>query len=226
MNRLGTYYGFINEDQEPSGPMIKWTLNRDSEENSIVASGTRYYSGHHEIYTITGTTGLLEGGKMQVDLKVAYMPNWRTTNLAGHFNLEENSIKGTITTSEGAQGEFVFKRHPDFVRFYPAPSIIDAKERWKFAMKVIRNRIQRESWNPSYILKRIKDGKRYMDLAIRRDHYGRKLDENENDEYDRLFSSLYESDVRFYASLIKIKLGKVPIQYVDSCLQGSRSALI
>jgi len=221
MNRLGTYYGFIYEDQVPFGPMIKLTLNRGSADNSVVASGTHYHSGYHKTYTITGTTGLLEGGKMRVDLKIVYTSQWLDVNLAGHFDPEENSLKGTMT-SDGNRGEFVFKRDPDFVRFYPAPSLIDARERWEFATTAVLDRIRRESWSPLYILKRIKDGKRYMDLAIRDDHYGRKLNEDEDDEYTTLFSSLYENDVRFYASLINIKLGKVPIQCVDSHLWGSR----
>ena len=214
MNRLGTYYGFIYEDQEPLGPMIKWTLNRGSGENSITASGTHYHSGFHKTYTITGTTGPLEGGKMRVDLKVNYESMWLGIRLTGYFDSEENSLKGTITMSDGGPGEFVFKRDPDFVRLYPAPSVIDAEERWKFATTVILDRIRQESWSPSHILKRIKNGKRYMELAIRDDYYGQVLDDDEFDEYNELLSSLYESDARFYASLINIKLSNVPIQYV------------
>ena len=152
---------------------------------------------------------------MQVDMTVEYMATWSHLALAGYFDPEENSIKGTLTFSDGIPGEFVFKRNPDFVRLYPAPSIIDARARWRFATKVILDRIQRRSWSPSYILKRIKDRKRYMDLSLRYDYYGKKFDGDESDEYKDLVSSLYETDARFYASLINIKLSKVPIQYVD-----------
>ena len=219
MNRLGSYYGFIYEDQVPFGPMKKLTLNRGNEENSIVASGTHYDWGYHKTYTITGTAGPLEGGKMPVDLKINHASMWLDIRLTGYFDPEENSLRGTMTMSDGGSGEFVFKRGPDFVRLYPAPSIIDARERWKFATTVILDRIRRESWSPSYILKRIKDGKRYMELVIRDEYYGKELDDDhEYDEYCGLVSSLYESDARFYASLINIKLSKVPIQYVDNHL--------
>jgi len=226
MNRLGTYYGFVYEDQVPFGPMKMWTLNRGNEENSIVASGTHYDWGRYKTYTIAGTTGPLEGGKMPVDLKTKFASMWVDIRLTGYFDPEENSIKGTVTMSDGGLGEFVLKRHPDLVRFYPAPSTISARVRWKFAKTVILDRIRRESWSPSHILKRIRDGKRYMELAIREEYYGKKLDDDEYDEYCGLFPSLYESDARFYASLIKIKLSKTPIQYVDNYLYGSRSALI
>ena len=225
MNRLGTYYGFVYEDQVPFGPMKMWTLNRGDEENSIVASGTHYDWGRYKTYTITGTAGPLEGGKIPVDLKTQYASMWLDIRLTGYFDPEENSIKGTVTMSDGRSGEFVLKRHPGLVRFHPAPSAINAGVRWKFAKTVILDRIRRESWSPSHILKRIRDGKRYMELAIRDEYYGKKLDDDEYDEYCGLFPSLYESDARFYASLIKIKLSKTPIQYVDNYLYGSRSAL-
>ena len=216
MDSLGTYYGFIYEDLDPLGPMIKWTLNRGTEENSIAASGTNYHWGYHKTYTLTGTTGPAEAGKIRVDLKINYASMWLSINMTGYFDLVENSLRGTMTMSNGALGEFVFKRDPDFVRLYPAPSTIDARARWKFATKVILDRLQRQSWSPSYILKRIKDGKRYMQLAIRDEYYGKNLDSDETDEYKDLLSSLYESDARFYASLINIELSKVPIQYVDN----------
>lgn len=203
-----------------------WTLNRGDEENSIVASGTHYDWGRYKTYTITGATGALEGGKMAVELETKFASRWVDITLMGYFDPEENSIKGTVTMSDGRSGEFVLKRHPDLVRFYPAPSAINAGVRWKFAKTVILDHIRRESWSPSRILKRIRDGKRYMELAIRDEYCGKKLDDDEYDEYCGLFPSLYESDVRFHASLIKIKLSKTPIQYVDNYLHGSLSTLI
>jgi len=192
-----------------------WTINRGSEEGSITASGTHYRSGYHKVFDLTGTTGALEGGKMQVYLTIDYVTTWGGLAMEGYFDSEENSLKGTLTFSDDTPGEFVFKRHPDFIRLYPAPSTIDARTRWKFATTVILDRIRRQSWSPSYILKRIEGGKRYMDLSLRFEYYGKKLEGDELDEYHGLVSSLYDTDARFYASLINIKLSKVPIQCVD-----------
>ena len=196
--------------------MIMLTLSRGSEENSITASGTHYRSGYHKTYTLTGTTGTLEDGQIKVDMTVEYAATWGGLAMAGYFDPGENSIKGTLTFSDGTPGEFVFKRNPDFVRLYPAPSTIDAQTRWKFATKVVLDRIQRRSWSPSYILNRIKDGKRYVDLSLRYEYYGKRLDDDESNEYYALISSFYEADARFYTSLINIKLSKVPIQYVNN----------
>ena len=221
MGRLGTYYGFLYQDEKPFGPMIKWTLNRGSEENLIVASGTNYNGGYQKTYTLTGTTGPVEGGKMRVDLKINYASMWLSISMTGYFDFAENSLRGTMTKSNGTPGEFVFKREPDFIRLYPAPSTNGAGARWKFATTAVLDRIRQQSWSPSYILKRIKDGKRYMKLAIRDKYHGKKLNGDETDEYNRLLSSLYESDARFYASLINIELSKVPIQYVDHRIYAS-----
>ena len=152
---------------------------------------------------------------MRVDMMVGYAAIWPDVTMKGHFDPEENSIKGTMTMSDGTEGEFLFKRDPDFVRLYPAPSTVDARERWKFATTVVLDRIRRQLWSPTYILKRIKDGKRYMELALRYEYYGKELDDDEEDEYHSLLSSLYEADARFYSSLINIKLSKIPIQYVN-----------
>ena len=220
VNRLGMYYGFVYANYRLLGPMMKLTLDRGSEEDSIVASGAHYFSGYQKTYTLTGTTGALESGKIRVDLKISYRAMWSEISMAGYFDLEENSIRGTLAMSNGNQGEFVFKRDPDLVRLYPVPSTIDAKARWRFATTVILDRIRRQSWSPSYILKRIRDGKRYMELAIRASYYGKLVEDDELDEYYDLLASLYEADSRFYFSLINIKLSKVPIQYVNGCLWG------
>lgn len=220
-DRLGTYYGFIYEDEEPMGPMIKWTLHRGCEENSIVASGANYRWGFRKTYTLTGKSGPVEDGKMPVDLKINYASMWLSISMKGYFDLAENSLRGTMAMSDGTPGEFVFKRDPEFVRLYPAPSKINAGARWKFATTAILDNIRQKSWSPSYILKRIKDGKRYMKLAIRDEYYGKNLNDNETKEYNALLSSLYESDARFYASLINIELSKIPIQYVANRLYVS-----
>ena len=216
MNRLGTYHGFIYLDNNPLGPMRDLTLNRGSGENSIVASGTHYQSGYHKVYTLTGTTGPPEDGKVPMDLKIGYSTGWQEITTTGHFDPEENSLRGTVTWEDGSLGEFVFKRDSESVRFYPAPYTINARARWKFATTVILDRIRQQSWSRSYVLKRIRDGKRYIELALRDEYYGKRLDDDEKGEYCDLLSSLDEADARFYASRIRIKLTEATIQYVDN----------
>jgi len=198
-------------DQSGAGPST-----RDGGENSVVASGTPYDSRDHGAYTLTGTTRPVEGGKIPVNLRMEYSKGWRYITMTGHFDIAENSLKGTFTWRDGWSGEFVFKRDPDLVRFYPAPCTIDARARWKFATGAVLDRIRQESWSTSYILKRIKDWKCYVELGLKDQRMD--LEDDERGEYRSLLSSLREADVQFYASRINAKLGEVIIQYVDGRL--------
>ena len=215
--RLGTWYGFMYLNGRPANPVITLILTRGSDENSLAASGTHYRAGFHKTFTVTGKSGTPEeGGKIPVELKFVYVAIWLDANLTGKFDPEERSLRGTIKFGSGtATGDFVFKRDPNFVRFYPSPSTITARKRWEFAIAAVLDRIRRESWSPACILRRIKDGKRYMELSIRQNHYGKYLDDDEEKEYYNLYSSFLAGDARFYASLITMKLAAVPIQYVD-----------
>ena len=194
-------------------PMIKFTFGKAEDENTFTAAGTHYRSGMYKNYKITGKwSPPSEDGKVPVELKIVYISTWADIELTGVFDPEENSLRGTmLIPNDGATGEFVFKRDPELVRFYPAPSVINAKKRWEFATTSVLDRIRRESWSPLCILKRIKDGKRYMELAFRLNYYGRDLTPDEITEFLALFPVLYEADTRFYASLISIELGRTPI---------------
>ena len=216
--RFGTWYGFMYTDGIPSNPLITLTLTRGEGENTITASGTHYRGGYYKTFTVTGKSGAPEeDGTIPVDLKFVYVAIWLDAELTGKFDPEEKSLRGTLKLGSGltvTTGDFVFKRNPDFVRFYPSPSTVTARKRWEFATKAVLDKIRRHSWSPTYILQRIKDGKKYMEMSIRQNHFGRDLNADEEKEYYQLFTGLLAGDARFYASLITIKLAAVPIQYV------------
>ena len=194
-------------------PMIKFVFNKGEDENTIVAAGSHYRTGDHKTYKITGKwSPPSEDGKIPVELKIVYATTWFDIELTGMFDPEENSLRGSmLIPTDGATGEFVFKRDPDLIRFYPAPSVINARKRWEFATTLVLDRIRRNTWSPTYILKRIKDGKRYMKLSLGLKYYGRDLTADETTEFLALFPALYEADTRFYASLINLDLSKIPI---------------
>ena len=196
--------------------MITLTLSRGEGGNSLTASGTHYRSGYHKTFTVTGKFGAAEeDGKVPIELKFVYVAIWLDTELTGKFDPEEKSLRGTLKLgSGGITGDFVFKRSPDFVRFYPSPSTITARKRWEFATAAVLDKIRRDSWSPTYILQRIEDGKKYMEMGIREDYYGKDLTAEEQNGYYKLFLALLAGDARFYASLITIKLASIPIQYV------------
>jgi len=194
-------------------PMIKFTFSEGEDENVFVAAGTHYQSGRHKNYKITGKRSPpSEDGRIPVELKIVYITTYAYIELTGVFDPEENSLRGTVLIpTDGATGEFVFKRDPDFVRFYPAPSVINARKRWEFATTSVLDSVRRKAWSLKCIIQRIKDGKRYMKLSFGLHYYGRDLTGDEAEEFLALFPVLYEADTRFYASLININLGKTPI---------------
>jgi len=193
--------------------VITLTLTPGEGENSLAASGTHYRAADHKIFTVTGKFGTPEeDGKIPVEFKFVYAAIYVGVDLKGKFDPEENSLRGTFKlSSRPVAGDFVFKRSPDFVRFYPSPSIMTPRKMWEFAIMAVLDKIRRDSWSPRYLLQRIKDGKKYVELSIRANHYGRDLDADEQQEYSRLFSTLLAGDGRFYACLIETKLAAVPI---------------
>jgi hypothetical protein len=213
---LGTWYGFTYRDGVPKNPMITLTLTRGRSENSLAASGKHYRSGHHKTFTVTGKSGTPEeDGMIPVDLKFVYVAIWVDAELTGKFDPEERSLRGMLRLGCGTHiGDFVFKRSPEFVRFYPSPSTITARKRWEFATTAVLDRIRRDSWSLAYALQRLRDGKKYMKMSIRRDYYGKRLTADEEKEYHQLFSTLLAGDARFYASMIIAEIEAVPIQYV------------
>lgn len=196
---------------QPTDPMVKLTLIKGDEGNAFTSTGVHYRCGQFINYKIIGKLSPpSEDGKIPVELKIVYTSR-ANFELTGVFDPEENSLRGTMRIPAcKVTGEFVFKRDPDFVRLYPAPSVISARKRWEFATTAVLGRIRREAWSPAYVLKRIRDGKRYKDLSLRA-YYGRTLDEDGLAEFLSLFSALYEADARFYASLIRINLSKTTI---------------
>ena len=197
----------------PAYPMIRFTFSRGEGENVFVAAGAHYPSNKYENYTITGNWGPpSEDGKIPVELKMAYKTaDWADAKLEGVFDPDENTLRGIVViVPDELTGEFVFKRDPDFVRFYPAPSVINARKRWEFATTSVLDGVRQKAWSTRRILKKIRDGKRYMYLALR-GYYGKGWREEEAEEFVNLFPGLYEADAQLYASLINIEVVKTPI---------------
>ena len=201
------------EFEQPMDPMIKFTFSKGEDENTFVAVGAHYRHTAMYDYKITGKWSTpSDDGKIPVELKIVYTTMWADMELTGDFDPEENSLRGiSFIPAYSVTAHFVFKRDPDCVRFYSSPSFMDARKRWEFATALVLDCIRRRAWSPVRILKRIKDGKQYMNFVLRRDYYGRDLSADESAEFHALIPVLYEADVRFYTSLINFNLSRTPI---------------
>ena len=195
--------------------MLKFALDRGEGEHTFVGAGSFYQiaSCGYVDYKISGGWGPpSEDGKTPVMLNMTFgasTSRWNNMDLRGVFDPEENSLRGiaTFPDSRGEKdaAEVVFKRDPDFVRWYPAPATIDGRKRWRFATRSVLDRFRRQTWSPKRISKRIKDGKRYMELVLGQ-HHGKNLNGDELDEFLDLVPGIYEADATFYASLMNINL--------------------
>ena len=194
--------------------MMKFSLSEGEGERTFVAAGA-HYKITYENYQITGTWGpSSEDGKIPVELKISYyFKDWLDVDLKGVFDPVESSLRGT-TTSMGTEGEFVFKRDSDLVRFCSAPSVTDARKRWEFVKILTLDRVRRQAWSSKQILKGIKDRRRFIELTLK-DYYGRFMTWDEMLESAALSFGLREEDVRVCASIINIRLSKtVQFSYV------------
>jgi hypothetical protein len=198
------YYGFIYEGARAGNPMVKFTFIKGEGEDTFVAAGAYYENGRYWDYKIAGNwSPPLEDGKIPVKMKMdEYIV------LEGTFDPEENSMRGETTESFGIPRVFVLKRDQDFVRFYPAPCVVNARARWEFATTSVLDRIRQRAWSSKRILKKMKDRRRLTELTLR-EHCGRPLRKEERDELSTFSPGLYESDTQFYCSLINLHLKKI-----------------
>ena len=182
--------------------MMKFTLSKGEEERTFLAAGAHYRFCWYENYCITGTWGPpSENGKIPVELKITYRnQGWFNIDVKGVFDPEENTLRGT-TTSEEFQNELVFKRDPDLVRLCPGPRrTTDARDRWGFVKTVILDRVRRQAWSSKQILEKLKDRNRFIEMTLKPLEGLVTMDE--------LNFGLREEDVRFYASIMNVRLSK------------------
>ena len=218
--------------------MMKFSLSKSEGGYTFLAAGAHYRYFSYESYQITGTWGLpSEDGKIPVEIKITYCgKSWLDiVGLKGVFDPEESSLKGAAASNTIFPEEFVFKRNPDFVRLYPAPSAINALERWVFVKTSIMDRVRRQAWSSKRILKKLKDRKRFIELSVKLcDSTVMSRDEDEAEEYEALTFHLCVDDLQFCASIINVRLSKtirfpyvtVPESYSLSILTISNALLI
>ena len=210
-NSLGVYYGFIYSNGEPEEPMFKLTFSKGEGGQTFVAAGSHYRNGLHRNYELTGNwSPPLEDGKIPVELEITYATTDTNIELSGVFDPEENSLRGTVGSAWHLAREFVFKRDPEFVRFYPAPFITDAGERWKFAITSVLDRVRRQAWSSERIFKWIKDLKRFMEITVMRSR-GKNMSMLVESGYRAILPGLYEAEAELCASLINTNMSKTTL---------------
>lgn len=185
--------------------MVGFTLTKGEGERTCVATGVHHREAYYSEYEITGNwSPPSEDTKTPIELKITYKTApWSDVELKGVFDPEENSLRGSAVMMWHGTLEFVFKRDQDLIRFYPAPSATNARARWGFATTLVLDRVRREAWSSQRIFQRIRDRKLFTKIA-RRPH-GRPWANDEWKEAADLKRRLYEADVQFSNSVMKVE---------------------
>lgn len=147
-------------------------------------------------------------------------------NFDGKLDVEEGTIRGTWTSFD-LNGDFIFKREVDLIRYCRPPVLFrgdpagscPGRIRWEYAKTLVLYTVRRKLWSKQFILDRLRAKNRYIDLSIRLCHFGKTLTLPERSEIQNLFESLDPADVRLYTSLIKLRILRASTQvYVHPLL--------
>jgi hypothetical protein len=192
--------------------MITFTVSKGAGERELVGDTKGYIHGEHKEEKFIGNWSPPSGdGRISIELEVTVdTMGPALIKLKGFFNPEDQSFRGEVVlSSDEGIGEFVFKRDADFLRFYPAPSEVNAHTSWEFAMRSVLYRVGRRAWSAERILHRIDVGKRFMELLLKF-HCGMGTQDDEKAYHDLSFG-FDEEDVQFYDFMVKASLGKTVI---------------
>lgn len=184
--------------------MIKFTFGEGEDERTFVATG----DGRYKDCKISGKWHTpREESVIQVTLNITHITTdkW-DTELRGVFDREYGTLKGTMAMPFlRIEGEFVFKRNPESVRFCPSPSTADGPKRLKFAgTSVLELGHKNLPWSPKQITDHVRGRFRLLELTFW-EHYRRSLTDAEMEELSDLYSHLDEEDIRL-CSLLEMNI--------------------
>jgi Vacuolar sorting-associated protein 13, extended-chorein len=214
---LGPWHGFTYEQGEtiPSDGMTSMDFSLDKvtdNELHFQTSGRANDSNFTVVGKCTpGDTESLINLSWTQTFPVRYSPSyWQ-----GKWDESTDTITGTSGSEADADEHsliFILKRTaPEYLRFRPSPEDfqedkVDAL--WTYACSAIRDQVRRKFMSWEYLEARRDNRKRFIELYIRDNAFGRDLDEEEDEELDELRASFTTADSRFYHSLAEYQIRK------------------
>jgi hypothetical protein len=128
-----------------------------------------------------------------------------------YFSGTWDASSGHLTGNWGINEEIeppyllVYRRtSPNDLCFLPPPRSFEAtrtKALWRFALDAVRHRVRRDMWCWDYFRERRNNRLQFVDLSIRRSHFGKPLSAEEDETFSRLQQRLTPPDIVFYLSL-------------------------
>jgi len=160
-------------------------------------------------FTLTGQYNATQEEANPISFIVECPAPYEYRKFEGHLSDDLSMLSGTWDISGGISGCFVLSRHsPELLLRRPSPLVAPPEKiraLWKFALSVIEDRVNKQTWSWTYFSKRRNMRKRYLDLQFRT-YYGRPLDAEEELELKQRRQSLLPADARFYNSICEQRL--------------------
>ncbi|GJJ12736.1 hypothetical protein Clacol_006981 [Clathrus columnatus] len=226
---LGTWNGYIfNGAVTTSGMIIFILYPKNSEANTgeFMASGR----SNSTEWSLVGSCKTTDDPNVIGITLVRKFPNrYAPQEWEGQIDLERGTFSGQLkgVSQENwsqAYSFFFSRRSADVLCFRPAPVTLGARENkpsllWRFAINAVINRVRQESWHWSYFAERRKTRKRFIELFIRNDSFGKPLNEVELEEFRGLLLRMCATDSRYYHSLAlhEIRVTVTHGAYCDNC---------
>lgn len=209
-------------------PKFSFIIKRNSVENSIDATGAMHIGGYRAAFDLDGYSPPEVNGIVTMNFRLKFSSLLPEMNFDGKLDVEERTIRGTWTSSD-LNGDFVFKREVDLIRYYRPPALFHGdpsgyrpgRIRWEYAKTWVQYTVRRKLWSKQFFLDRLEAKNRYIDLSIRVYHFGKALTLPEQVEMQTLHRFLDPADVRLYTSLINARILRTSTHmYVNPLLQG------
>jgi hypothetical protein len=199
----------------------------------LIANGNLLTGGMEYLSGLVNVMGTLEGENVVLS---QWMSSKTRLVCTGQYDPDTLTIKGTYQkkiNDKPASGvyAFVYYRTPAYAwRFrYNDSELAEnpARARWRFAINATLDEVQRAGKSRSYVIKCLREGKRWVELLKRGRTFYRnlspatRLTSEESKEAQHLSHNVLRAcDARFYSLVADFELQKIVIQ----CVQFANSS--
>lgn len=168
-------------------------------------------------FTISGECSAGDSPRLiKVTYKQSFPARLADAYYHGQLDLDTDAIVGTYGSEidpKTHQGSFILKRTPAILMcFRPAPAIFKrnhARALWSFALSAVHYHVGKKAWSKRYFEQRRVAKKRFLELYIRDNHFGRPLEQSESTELAHIRNKLTAADSRFYHSLAEYQVRRM-----------------
>jgi hypothetical protein len=191
---------------------LPYTMNFKPSEDAQTEEGVFSFTANEslyngETYSLAGTSRPSEGDKLLLAWCIK-SPSYADEYFSCVFNTATNTISGTAGYDPDARNHtdtvFLSQQPPEVLACRPHPAVLAVNRPaslWAFARDAILLQVRRKLWSWSYFRDRRVARKRYLELAIRYDHFNKPLSDEEYREFLKVKRRFSPGDSWFLVSI-------------------------